>query len=279
VPDLAELERTRDRWTRKSELPGLALGLEEQAERLREICLPFQEEYEGGRTFLQAVEQHSGPGFGAIEAQALHGIIRHFKPERLVEVGSGVSTFCMLAAMGRNAEETGRRGILTCVEPYPSERLRRCEEVELLQSAVQEVPLAIFEELGEGDLLFVDSSHTVRPAGDVNHIVLEILPRLKSGVVVHFHDIFLPYDHQPDLLRTFLHWSETSLVRAFLIDNQRVRVLFCLSQLHHERPELLGEVFPGYRPERMPEGLYGRHVRPFAEPAGHFPSSLLFRIL
>jgi hypothetical protein len=131
----------------------------------------------------------------------------------------------------------------------------------------------LFEELGAGDLLFIDSSHTVRPGSDVNYIVLEVLPRLRPGVIVHFHDIYLPYDYQRNVLRTYFQWMETSLLRAYLVNNSRTRILFCLSQLHYDRPSVLQEVFPEYVRAPDEDGLEAPNSL-----QGHFPASIFFEV-
>jgi predicted O-methyltransferase YrrM len=277
-PDILELERTKDLWARKSELPGIDVDLSGQAERLRTACLPYRDEYAGSRVYREASRQGFGPGFGYVEAQALRGVVRHYKPERIVEVGSGVSTACAWDAARTNARETGRMAKITCVEPYPSAALRNLDGVELVPREVQRAPLSLFEELGKNDLLFIDSSHTVRPGGDVNFLVLEVLPRLRPGVIVQVHDVFLPYDYDRAVLRTFLHWSETSLVRAYLVGNSRVKILFALSMLHYDRPDVLREVFPEYDPREDDRGLEPDDVPAFAKVEKHFPSSLYLEI-
>lgn len=279
-PSTRELEASRSRWARASELPGIDAPLEAQVETLRRICGPWQEETRGNGVYREAARHGFGPGYGYIEAQALHAVVRHFAPRRVVEVGSGVSTVCLRHALARNAAAGGEPARLTCVEPFPTPALRAIEGLELLEQPVQELdPGAFFAELGENDLLFIDSSHTVKPGSDVNFLVLEVLPRLRPGVVVHVHDIYLPYDHSPFALKTFFHWSETSLLRAFLTHNPRARVLFCQSQLHCARPEALAEVHPEYRPARHSDGLVEDAVPPFAQPEGHFPASLYFQIV
>nr|MCU0388523.1 class I SAM-dependent methyltransferase [Chitinophagaceae bacterium] len=222
LPDILELKRTREIWAKKSVLPGVSVNLDEQASYMQSICMPYQKEFQGNKFYKEAVSNHFGPGYGYIEAQALHSFIRYFKPSKIVEVGSGVSTFCMLKAAEMNAVETGQMAKIVSIEPYPSESLKALSEIELIIRPVQTVALDVFTNLGENDLLFIDSSHTVKTGGDVNYLFLEVLPRLKKGVIVHIHDIYLPYDYQPDALQSFLHWSETSLLRAFLIFNQKV---------------------------------------------------------
>jgi predicted O-methyltransferase YrrM len=280
VPNIVELEKTKDIWARKSELPGLEMDLIQQVDNLKKICIPFQSEYEENKAYQYAVEKAFGPGFGYIEAQALHAVIRHYKPKQVIEVGSGVSTWCMLNALKTNQVETGNDFSITCIEPYPSNELKALSEIELVEKQGQTVFYEdAFAKLGENDLLFIDSSHTVKPGSDVNHLILEILPRLNPGVIVHVHDIYFPYDYQRTVLQTYFHWMESSLLRAFLIHNDRVRIIFCLSYLHYEDRDALKEVFPEYNPQSDVDGIRDKRYKPFTHPPGeHFPSSIYLEI-
>ena len=227
VPDVNALRRTTDMWARRSKLLGVNSDLDCQVARLRDVCSRFEPEYRGNPFYEDAVSGGSGPGFGYIEAQALHGVVRHFKPRQIIEVGSGVSTRCSLAATRMNEDEGAHRCDITCIKPYPSPWLAG-GEVRLIRSQVQCVGFELFEALEPGSLLFIDSSHTVKVAGDVNHLILEVLPRLRAGVLVHFHDIYLPYDYARNALTSLEHAQETALLHAFLIGNRNVEILFSL---------------------------------------------------
>ncbi len=165
----------------------------------------------------------SNPAFPPGDAIALYGMIRDTKPRRIVEIGSGHSTRLAMRAAGLN-----RSGSITCVEPYPMPSIRRAAEagaLRLVESKVQDVDLGLFTELERGDVLFIDSSHVSKIGSDVNHEIFEILPRLKPGVMVHFHDIFLPWDvsrHWIEDLQLF--WNEQYLLAAFLAYNPRFRI-------------------------------------------------------
>lgn len=270
-PDLRKLERNRERWTKKSEMRGISVDLDQQAQTMSAMVKPYFDEYRENRAYKEGVEGAFGPGFGRVEAMALHGVLRSLKPNRIIEVGSGISTYCMLAALEKNALE-GRPGQIACIEPYPSSWLKGAD-VSLVQKEVQEVDANIVEDLDSGDLLFIDSTHTVQVDGDVNRIILELLPRLKSGVVVHFHDIYFPYDFNRDVLRSFNHWLETAMLHAFLIGNRRFEILFCLSQLHYERSDALRECFPDYEPKADINGLNAPNH------AGDFPASIYLRVV
>ena len=272
--DIAELERTRDQWQRKSDLPGLNIDLDKQLSALRNVCLPFRDEYASNTAYHEAVAASSGPGYGYVEAQTLHAVIRHCRPARIIEVGSGVSTHCMRTALELNRRDGAAETTMTCVEPYPSKRLLQTPGITLLQQPVQAVAVEVFRVLQAKDFLFIDSSHTVKPASDVNYLLLEVLLVLKPGVILHIHDIYLPYDYQRNVLKTFMHWSETSLLRAYLAHYNRVAILFCLSHLHYEHRAQVQEVFPDYDPAPDDNGLNLPTVRPFEQPRGHFPSSI-----
>jgi hypothetical protein len=277
VPDLNLLERTRDVWARPSELRGVELELDGQVERLARYCLPYEPEYRGNPAYRAGCDAGCGPGFGYIEAQALYAVLRHLKPRRIVEVGSGVSTYCILEAVRRNTSEGAPSAEIVAIEPFSSGWLRAAP-LTLIERPVQTVELSVFESLDAGDLLFIDSSHTVKTGSDVNFLILEVLPRLKPGVVCHFHDIFLPYDYQRDAVATIFQWQETALLHAFLIGNSGVHILFCLSILHYRCPDAIASVFPEYRPDDGKDGLQSAERPAFEESAGHFPSSIYLEI-
>lgn len=277
IANANRLEKTKETWAVKSSLPGVDSDPDEQASHLRDICLPFHKEYEGNSVYKTAVSEHFGPGYGYIEAQALHGFLRRFRPEKIIEVGSGVSTFCMMHALGMNGEEQSTLSQLTCIEPYPSEKLQQMDGIRLINKPVQQVPPETFTALKAGDFLFIDSTHTITPGGDVNYLILEILPRLQKGVLVHFHDIFLPYDYPRNVLSSYFQWMETSLLRAFLVNNSKARILFCLSQFHYARPDALKEVFPEYIPAPGNDGLEPDGA--LQPETGHYPASIYIEIL
>jgi predicted O-methyltransferase YrrM len=280
VPDPHQLESTIDEWAFASDLPGIEFDLDNQESTIENICEPYQDEYVGNPIYEEGVKGEYGPGFGYIEAQALHSVIRHKKPSKIIEIGSGLSTYLMNEAAKFNEEKDTE---ITCVEPFPNKQLSNLvndnDNIEIIEEKAQTVPLSVFEELDKGDLLFIDSSHTVKPGSDVNQIYLEILPRLPDGVIIHIHDIFLPYDYSRDTLQTFFHWSETSLLRALLINNPHLEIVFCMSHLHYEKQEILKTIFPDYNPQPDDKGLTHNYLEPFENPSDeHFPSSIFIKV-
>ena len=164
--------------------------------------------------------------FSWLDCRALFVLLRAWRPKRFVEVGSGFST---LLVADVNRRFLGGAMSITCVEPYPRPFLQSRELgiTRLLVQKVQDVDTRIFSELDAGDVLFLDSSHVAKTGSDVNHLCFEVLPRLRQGVRVHFHDIFLPADYPKQwVLDQNRSWNEQYVVRALLMFNSAFRVLF-----------------------------------------------------
>ncbi len=164
------------------------------------------------------------PAFSNGDAMAYYGMIREQKPSVIVEIGCGYSTLLALKALSNNG-----KGRLICIEPYPQDFIRglaKAGKIELMESIVQKVDLKVFELLGENDILFIDSSHVSKCGSDVNHEVFTILPALKKGVVIHFHDIFFPWEFKREwLLERHHFWNEQYLLQAFLAYNDAFEIL------------------------------------------------------
>ena len=172
--------------------------------------------------------------YGGTDAAALYLLLRDLKPHRFVEVGSGHSTLVAQAALRRNAREGGPEAEHTCLEPYPNARTASVGDgVRFLRVAAEDAPEEVYLGLGAGDVLFVDSSHTVRIFGDVTRLFLDILPRLPEGVWVHVHDVFLPRDYPREWVvgRRYV-WTEQYLLEAFLSGNPGWEIALALSRLH-----------------------------------------------
>ena len=271
IADVHDLARTRKSWARRSSMLGIDADMNAQASRLKEAVLPFEPEYRTNRAFKEGQSKGFGPGFGYVEAQCLHGVLRWLKPKRMIEVGSGVSTYCALQALALNAAE-GRPGKITCIEPYPSDYIKGAQEVDLVARKVQELDPADFDSLAGGDLLSIDSSHAIRPGGDVLYLYLEVLPRLKPGCIIHIHDVFFPYVFQRNLLTDLFQHMETALLQALMTNNSRLEIVFSLSMLHYDERDIMRAVFPEYNPAEDVDGLAAD------DRTRHFPSSIYLRV-
>jgi hypothetical protein len=247
---------------------GVNWDLDSQLEWTRLVTDPFIAEVQGLQAYYTLMDERAGPGYGPIESQLLHCVVRSTEPEVILEVGSGVSTMITKEAAELNFRTTGRRSKLKCIEPFPSDFLVRDSDISLFRTRAQTADDVLFSSLNRGDILFIDSTHAVKTGSELPRLYLEIIPSLRAGVMIHIHDIFLPYPYSPDILYNLFDWQETTLLAALLTGNTRLRVLACLSALHRDRQPELQEIFPDYQPARLTRGMRPRGA------AGHFPSSL-----
>ncbi|MBX3489199.1 class I SAM-dependent methyltransferase [Parvibaculum sp.] len=244
-------------------LPGLDFRVAQQLDLIAEFS--YREE------LLEIPLEKSGEiefGYnnGAYEhgdAELLYNIIRHFRPRRIVEIGCGQSTILMQKAISKNkgddASYTCRH---ICIEPFEQPWLEQLS-VELIRAKVEDCKMELFSELKANDILFIDSSHVIRPQGDVLFEYLEILPRMRSGVIVHIHDIFTPRDYPEDwIVRDRRMWNEQYLLEAFLSFNQAFEVLLAANMLANDHIEKLAVACPALsqEPERQPGAFWIRRI-------------------
>lgn len=269
IPDCEWLQKHQELWVGRSSLTGIHWDLAEQFSWLERTCRPYYAEVAGLAAYNSYTDAAAGPGYGPIEAQVLHCFMRTHAPARVIEIGSGVSTMCMLDARKMNARDGKRVAEITCIEPYPSGKLRGSREIRLIPQLCQEVPTSVFKELSAGDMLFIDSSHAVKIGSDVLRIYLEIIPSLPAGVFLHIHDIFLPYSYPRTVFTRPFWWQETALLIALLVNNSRLSVLSSLSALHYDYTKQMRELLTDYRPAPNYEGLPLNGAS-----GGHFPASI-----
>lgn len=176
------------------------------------------------------------------DAEYLYNIIRYKKPGKIIEIGSGFSTMMAQKAINMNKVENNHYTCShICIEPYEMPWLEKTG-VEVLRKRVEEFPVSFFQQLAENDILFIDSSHIIRPQGDVLYEYLHILPSLKPGVIIHVHDIFSPKDYLNDWVNSRILWNEQYLLEAYLSNNKHVKIIGALNYLfHNHQPELLAK--------------------------------------
>lgn len=269
IPDIRGL-RASDHWRKPTTMVGIGgTDLDEQLAFVRDVCAPHLGELAApppNDIYQRGIAEAREVGYGPTEAEFLYCFIASRKPKKVVQMGCGFSTGLILRA----AKDAGYTCNLVCVEPYPSEYLREMDKagrMRLVAQKGQEAALTELTDLGRGDLLFIDSSHSVAPGSEVERAILEVMPRLGPGVYVHFHDIYFPYTYTRGTLRDELFFSgESVLLQALLTDNPKYRIVASLSMLHYGRPEQLRQVIPHYAPAPNNDGLN-------AGP-GHFPSAV-----
>ncbi|MFC1590755.1 class I SAM-dependent methyltransferase, partial [Candidatus Omnitrophota bacterium] len=253
IPDTRTLGAKKAFWEKEAELAGVDLNVERQLDMLENIFPRFRKECDFPLNKTSTPHEYfiNNRSFGLVSAAVLHCMIRHFAPRTIIEAGSGNSTY-VSARAGLMNQAHGQAAELISIEPYPSQVLKGGFPglSGLIPKKVEDVDIGLFSRLRDRDILFIDSSHVVRTGGDVNFLYLEVLPRLKKGVVVHIHDIFFPRHYPKDwVIRNRRFWTEQYLLQAFLMYNDQFEVLWCGSYIYLKYPEKLRSAFP------PPEGL------------------------
>lgn len=202
----------------------------------------------------------NNPNFGAGDVDLYYLNIRKFKPRRIIEVGSGYSTMVCLKAMDQNKIE-GIKTELTCIEPFEMPFLNQEKNISLIRKPVEEVGLELFQSLEENDILFIDSSHIIRPGNDLLHIFFEIFPILKKGVIIHIHDIFSPRHYPKEWLTEKMRfWNEQYLLEAFLHNNHDYQVLFTANHLVKSHYEEAKKVLIHLQPNSEPSSFWMQKI-------------------
>jgi hypothetical protein len=261
IPDPAEIPA--DVWSRESDLTAVEFDVAAGRDFVQRELAAFITEYSppDGPTGDPHRFYLNNGFYESVDAETLYAMVRRFAPPRIVELGSGMSTLVIADARARGAASEDAQHLV--IDPYPRPDLvGAIEEVAQLRpiSVVSE-SLAEFEDLRAGDMLFVDTTHTVKIGSDVNRIVLDVLPRLAPGVFVHFHDIYLPWDYPREFVedRNFF-WAEQYLLQAFLAFNQQFEILFGAHALQRQFPDDLAKLVPSARPGIRPSAFWLRRI-------------------
>lgn len=241
-------------------LSGIAWNMPEQLELLRRMSYAA-ELANLPREKPAGLEFHiDNVSFGPGDAEYWYQLLRVLKPRRVFEIGSGNSTLMAQKALRANERDTGQGCRHLCIEPYEAGWLETAG-VEVMRTKVEDVPLSLFDELESNDVLFIDSSHVIRPGGDVLFEYLELLPRLRHGVIVHIHDIFSPRDYPAQWLVDWVRfWNEQYVLEAFLSENPHWKIVGALNHLRHTHFEELRAVAPFLTTESEPGSFYIQRV-------------------
>lgn len=197
-------------------------ALRELLVELTEFSKDFNPPLEGDSSAPQGYFWKNGM-FSYSDVMSYYAMVRRIRPRTILEIGSGFSTLAAIEALQRNGS-----GRIICIEPFPSQWLRKLPGVELIEKPAQTLPVAFFNEtLADGDILFIDSTHTVKTGSDCLHLYLRVLPNLVRDLAIHVHDVFLPKGMPRKWeLERHLHWTEQYLLLAYLLGNGRTRMLF-----------------------------------------------------
>lgn len=274
IPNVQEL-RKEEYWKQPYSMIGInGNDPESQLSFVRECCSDYlQERIKKRDIYSHGCSENGEPGFGPIEADFLFSFIHSKRPKRVVQIGCGVSTAIMLLA----SKESNYAPEIICIEPYPNEFLKKADQmgkITLIPEKAQKVSLNRLTDLGDEGMLFIDSTHTVKPGSEVNRLILEVLPRLKTGSYVHFHDIYFPYDYSLHILtKDLFFWNESVLLHAFLINNPNYSLKLSLSMLHYTNPFELQKILSNYHPAAHEYGLA------LSDTDLHFPSSAYLQVI
>jgi len=232
IPDFRSI--TSEQLERRREFRSIDFGWDAQLQLLRDLSA-FRIEFEAA--------DFKNDYFNGLDAAVFYSLIRHLRPRHVIEIGSGYSTRFAHKALTRNADG----GKLTCIEPHPEERLNGLRlSVEVIQKRVEEIDVDFFSCLEANDILFIDSSHTVKFGSDVCYEFLEVLPTLRPGVWVHVHDIFFPHDYPAEwLLKRRLALNEQYLLEAFLSFNREFQVALANHWLTLDHSSAARELWDG----------------------------------
>jgi hypothetical protein len=248
IPNIKEvLSRQEELFDQNvSQIPGVDLREQQQLNLLETLSqyyadLPFTAEWNGSRRYY-----YENDLFSYGDAIILYSMLRHFRPKQVIEIGSGFSSALMLDTRELFLKDSMA---LTFVEPHPGrlQSLLKKPEAQshhLVEKRIQDLDLAIVESLEENDLLFVDSSHVLKLGSDVGHIIFQILPRLKKGVIVHFHDIPWPFEYPREWLARGIIWNEAYFLRSFLQYNTAFQILYFNAYVGIVHREILGQKMP-----------------------------------
>jgi hypothetical protein len=246
-PDLDEYEaRVEQLLDPRSEPAGIDLREADQLQLLDELVAvagnpPFPDHDDGSTRYW-----FDNPAYAWGDGVVLHAMLRHLRPRKVIEVGSGYSSAMILDTVDG---WLGGATEVTFIEPYP-ELLRSLllpgdeDRVTLMEQPVQDVGLELFTGLGPRDVLFIDSTHVVKPGSDVNHLTFEVLPRLGANVWIHIHDMFFPFEYPPPWVREGRAWQEAYLMRAFLMFNPRFEIRWFQGLLLARHGDLLRKRLP-----------------------------------
>lgn len=155
------------------------------------------------------------PGLDII---SLYTIVAHYKPAQYVEIGSGNSTKVAYKSIQENNLNTA----ITSIDPYPRVEMDSLAN-QVIRTTIDKADMTLFDSLGENDILYVDNSHVCFPNSDVTIFFLDILPRLKKGVIVHVHDIYIPYDYPDFMIQRF--YSEQYMLATYLLNARNYEII------------------------------------------------------
>jgi GT2 family glycosyltransferase/predicted O-methyltransferase YrrM len=223
------------------EIPGIDLNTDNQLDQV----LAFQKYYQELPFTRQKIHQNryffENPFYSYTDGIFLYSMIRHYAPKNIIEIGSGFSSMVMLDTNEKFFNESIK---LTFIDPemdrlYALIKKEDTASTKIIPAIIQDIYIDLFDTLDENDILFIDSSHVSKTGSDVNFILFEILPKLKKGVLIHFHDIFYPFEYPIQWVKEGRSWNETYILKSFLMYNNDFEIVVFADYLHKIFPHSL----------------------------------------
>lgn len=248
-PDLADIRHRQEQiFSTDREICDVDLNEQEQLatlERIAEIypTIPFPRQHQADFRY-----HYENPAYSYGDAMVLHSMIRLVEPDRIIEVGSGYSSAAILDTNDRFFD-----GQIDCcfVEPYPQLLKKLTGKLglgtaEIVPKNLQNVDLSVFERLQAGDILVIDSTHVCKVNSDTNLLFFQVLPQLASGVVIHFHDIFYPFEYPKKWIYEGRAWHEAYLLQAFLTNNDRYEIIYWQNMMMVKHRQYIEQRMPDF---------------------------------
>ncbi|HET7060334.1 MAG TPA: class I SAM-dependent methyltransferase [Candidatus Saccharimonadales bacterium] len=248
IPNIDEIKKREAKiWgPRKATVANIDLNESGQVKLVRDLKKyyleqPFSDEKNKKRRFYFVNDFYR-----YADGLILYSMIRNFKPRRIIEIGSGFSS---AVCLDTNELFFNNKIACTFIDPYPQvvNKLIRKNDKQantFIKNDLQDLDPKIFTKLGINDILLIDSTHVAKTASDVNYIFFEILPRLNPGVLIHFHDIFYPFEYPKEWVFGGHGWNEAYVLRAFLQNNQDYEIVFYTNFMKTFHKKLMSENLP-----------------------------------
>ena len=263
IPDLRGLPASV--WTDADPMRGIDFDLDAQIGFLERELSPLLKGFVPDQKV--AADYRYNPdnrSYSLTDARLLYSMVCGLRPRKVVELGSGQTSRAIAQACRANAA-AGHDCSYRAFDPFPTAIDAGLPGLtELIRIDAQAIPEDVFSDLNSGDMLIVDTTHTVKLGSEVNRIVLRILPLLAPGVFVHFHDIYLPYEYPRYLFEDYaLYWAEQYLLQAFLSLNPSFEVLCAVHALCCDRPEAV--IATGLRERGQGGGAFWIRRKPHSD--------------
>lgn len=248
IPDIASIRENEGMMfgSIPREIPGINLRESEQLELLEKFLVYYEDLFFTKERSENNRFYYENNYYSYSDAIFLFCMIKHFKPKKIIEIGSGFSSALMLDTNDKffNAEIS-----CTFIEPNPDRLLslvnqRGSKNIEILKTPLQNINTEIFSQLDKNDILFVDSTHVLKTFSDLNMILFDILPLLHKGVLIHFHDIFYPFEYPKKWIYNGRAWNELYALRAFLQFNDSFDIILFNTFLEHFHEQFFLENMP-----------------------------------